>query len=97
MSNSKSSSGGIGICGATFIVFLILKLTETGAVAKWSWWWVTSPLWIPVCIFLGILIIYLAFISVGAFTKKKKYEKQFRIRKSTFQQKLEQKINDNKK
>lgn len=28
----------------TFIVFLVLKLT---GVIGWSWWWVTSPLWIP--------------------------------------------------
>ena len=28
-----------------FIVFLILKLTGN---IDWSWWWVTSPLWIPV-------------------------------------------------
>lgn len=28
----------------TFIVFLVLKLTD---VIDWSWWWVTSPLWIP--------------------------------------------------
>lgn len=25
-----------------FLVFLILKLTHTVA---WSWWWVTSPIW----------------------------------------------------
>lgn len=28
----------------TFVVFLVLKLT---GVIGWSWWWVTSPLWIP--------------------------------------------------
>jgi hypothetical protein len=35
----------VGYClwGMTFLVFLLLKLT--GAIA-WSWWWVTSPLWI---------------------------------------------------
>lgn len=26
-----------------FVVFLILKLTHN---IDWSWWWVTSPLWI---------------------------------------------------
>jgi hypothetical protein len=48
------SGGGIGICGATFIVFLILKLL--GKIT-WSWWWVTAPLWIPLAIFLGVLLI----------------------------------------
>lgn len=35
-----------GLPALVFIVFLVLKLTETTAVAGWSWWWVTSPLWI---------------------------------------------------
>jgi hypothetical protein len=43
-----------------FVVFLVLKLTKT---IDWSWWWVTSPLWIPVLVFwvliltLGVVII----------------------------------------
>lgn len=37
-----------------FIIFLILKLTET---IDWSWWWVTAPLWIPVAIVIVFLII----------------------------------------
>lgn len=49
--------GGIGLAGVTFIVFLILKLAEIGSVANWSWWWVTSPLWIPIAIVVGIAII----------------------------------------
>ncbi len=57
MSNSKSSSQGIGFAGIVFIVFLILKLAEIGIVAKWSWWWVTSPLWIPAAIVIILLLI----------------------------------------
>jgi len=36
------------------ILFIGLKLT--GHIG-WSWWWVLSPVWIPVCIGLAILII----------------------------------------
>ena len=57
MSNSNSSSSGIGLGGAIFIVFLILKLAEIGQVATWSWWWVTSPLWISALFALAVLII----------------------------------------
>ena len=46
--------GGISFGTVLFIVFLVLKLTET---IDWSWWWVTAPLWIPVAIVLGIAII----------------------------------------
>ena len=55
MADSSSSSGGIGLGGALFIVFLVLKLTDT---IDWSWWWVTSPLWIPACIFIAGAIAY---------------------------------------
>ena len=46
--------GGISLGTVLFIVFLILKLTET---ITWSWWWVTAPLWIPVAIIIVFLII----------------------------------------
>jgi hypothetical protein len=41
-----------------FIIFLVLKLTN---VIDWSWWWVTSPLWIGAGITLVCLIILLMF------------------------------------
>ncbi len=54
MDNSKS---GIGLTSILFLIFLTLKLTNN---IDWSWWWVTSPLWIPICI---VLIVFLfAFI-----------------------------------
>ena len=54
MTEHDTHSGGIGIAGATFIVFLVLKLT--GHIS-WSWWWVTSPIWISAAIVLIILLI----------------------------------------
>lgn len=32
----------IGLAGAVFLVFLVLKLLHA---ITWSWWWVTAPLW----------------------------------------------------
>ena len=43
----------IGFPGALFIVFLILKLT---GVIAWSWWWITSPLWIIALIYLVLFV-----------------------------------------
>lgn len=57
---AKEPVGGIGISGALLIVFIVLKLT--GQI-HWSWWWVLSPLWIPV-----VVVIILALIHV--FTNK---------------------------
>ncbi len=56
MSNSSSSSSGIGFVGLLTIVFITLKLTNYIA---WSWWWVLSPLWIaPVVVFLIAMIAF---------------------------------------
>ena len=41
----ENKTQGIGLGGVLFVVFLVLKLT--GHI-DWSWWWVTSPLWIGV-------------------------------------------------
>jgi len=44
---SSVSSGGIGFCGLLTILFIALKLI--GKI-DWSWWWVLSPIWIPLVI-----------------------------------------------
>lgn len=57
MSNTSSSSGGIGLAGLLAVLFIGLKLT--GHIA-WSWWWVLSPLWISAA--LGLLLLTVIFI-----------------------------------
>lgn len=58
MSDKKISvSFWPGLPAAVFIVFLTLKLAEIGQVASWSWWWVASPLWIPVTVILTVLLV----------------------------------------
>lgn len=54
MSNNSSSSSGIGFAGLLTILFIGLKLTN---YITWSWWWVLSPIWIPLCVVLFILIV----------------------------------------
>jgi hypothetical protein len=58
MSNSNSSSGGIGISGLLFVAFVVLKLTN---VIDWSWWWVTAPIWIPIIIAIPVLLVVVIF------------------------------------
>lgn len=48
------SGGGVGLGGLLFVAFLVMKLC---GVISWSWWWVCAPLWIPVAVLFGIVII----------------------------------------
>ena len=54
MSTNNNTSGGTSIATVLFIVFLVLKLV---GVIDWSWWWVTSPIWISLGLFLFIVIV----------------------------------------
>lgn len=53
MSNSNSG-GGIGLGGVLLVVFIVLKLCE---IIAWSWWWVLCPLWIPIAVWLVLVVI----------------------------------------
>lgn len=66
----KVSTGGIGLGSLLFLLFLGLKLGGVGAVATWSWWWVTAPLWGPIVVVLGILLLLVIVAGIiTAFTK----------------------------
>jgi hypothetical protein len=66
MENNNNQAGGIGFCGLLTIVFIVLKLTE---VIAWSWWWVLSPLWLPITAVLAVMVIVplvmLILVAVG--------------------------------
>lgn len=45
-------------CGVLLILFIVLKIL---AIINWSWWWVLSPLWLPIVGILGFLLV----IAIG--------------------------------
>ena len=47
-----------------FLVFLVLKATETGIFADWSWWWVTAPLWAPAALAIAIMAVWLVVVII---------------------------------
>lgn len=53
MTTVTARSNGDNVPLLLFVVFLILRLT--GCI-DWSWWWVTSPLWIPVIVVLVVAL-----------------------------------------
>lgn len=59
--SKSSSSSGIGFIGLLTIVFIVLKLTH---YINWSWWWVLSPIWIPVLLVIAILIVVITLKAI---------------------------------
>ena len=50
----NNNSGGLSLSMILFLIFLILKLTN---YIDWSWWWVTSPVWIGALLISLVLFI----------------------------------------
>ena len=57
MSNNQTVTTSFPIASILTIVFVVLKLTNN---ISWSWWWVLSPLWIP----LGLIAIFFVVVFV---------------------------------
>ena len=43
------------------ILFIGLKLTNH---INWSWWWVLSPMWLPVSIFLALFALIFSVLVI---------------------------------
>ena len=52
-----------------FLVFLILKLTDQ---IDWSWWWVTSPLWIAAALAIAGAVLFGLFMLIVLLVKGRK-------------------------
>ena len=57
MENNNYSNfySALGAYRILLITFIILKLTDN---IDWSWWWVTSPLWIPLVIVTLMTLLF---------------------------------------
>jgi len=57
---SNETTSGISFSGLLTIVFIVLKLTN---YIDWSWWWVLSPIWIPIAVLVVVMLIYKSFFD----------------------------------
>jgi uncharacterized membrane protein len=67
MSESSNSGGGIGFVGLLTIVFITLKLT---GFIGWSWFWVLSPVWISVAVWVLIIACFVAITEIKDHRKR---------------------------
>ena len=61
MSKQETTFFNSSILTILFVVFLVLKLTGD---IDWSWWWLTSPLWLPLILLLVTIIGVVVFYNV---------------------------------
>lgn len=67
LNETKAANTSFTLQTTVFLIFLILKLAEVDPIGDWSWWWVTSPLWLPTIIALVILLVAATVIvTIGA-------------------------------
>ena len=65
--HNSNTNHGVGFVGLLTIVFITLKLI---GVIDWSWWWVLSPIWITVLLWVSILAGFI-FMAYRDFNRKK--------------------------
>lgn len=61
MNSTNAKSSGIGMTGALFLIFLVLKLTN---LIDWSWWWVFTPLWMPLALIAAGFLLFLVIAKI---------------------------------
>ena len=57
----KNSSSTIGFTTLLVIAFIVLKLCK---VIDWSWWWVLSPIWVPIALVLVVYALIILFFKL---------------------------------
>ena len=54
MNKNNNQITGVGFCGLLTLAFIILKIL---GIINWSWGWILAPLWIPLSIFILIIVV----------------------------------------
>jgi ATP/ADP translocase len=60
---SKTISNEALLLNGLLLLFIALKLT--GHIA-WSWFWVLSPIWLPLVIVVGVALFFVAVAGLSA-------------------------------
>ena len=66
INSNKTVTTSFPIASILTIVFVVLKLTNN---ISWSWWWVVSPLWIPLGLIAILFVVVFVFLFIKAMVK----------------------------
>ena len=63
MEDKKTTIGCVSpLSVVVFLAFFFAKIYDK---IDWSWWWVFSPLWIPLAI-IGVVLLLMGIVYIGA-------------------------------
>lgn len=57
---TKADYGTAAVMASPLFVFLVFLILRLANLIGWSWWWVTSPLWIVAAITILTALVILA-------------------------------------
>ena len=68
----NDNKNGIGtacfmLMGLLNIAFVVLKLT---GFIDWSWWWILSPIWVPVAAVIALFLVVLVYVFIKTLIKE---------------------------
>jgi len=61
-SSTTTASSGVSLGFLEFLTLIFITLKLTGYI-DWSWWWVLSPLWAQLVVFVIALITVLLYAA----------------------------------
>ena len=65
--SAKNNNNGVGFFGLLTIAFIVLKLMK---YIDWSWWWVLSPIWVPIILVIVFTIVAIVISAVKEVSKE---------------------------
>lgn len=75
---SNTQPGAIGFGGALTLLSIGLKLG--GAITR-SWWWVLSPLWIPIAVIVPLLVVAWGLPAFAASLREQRWVREAEARR----------------
>ena len=71
--NNQAVMSGVNFLELLLLMFIGLKLADK---IDWSWWWVFSPVWIPLGLIAVFIIVYVIILIVQNTIKNVKQNNQ---------------------
>lgn len=72
MASPKSASSGLGLTSVLLVIFIVLKALK---FIDWSWWWVFSPVWIPLALLIATGVLYTIVAIIASLIGKRAIKK----------------------